>query len=284
MTVTFVRAMEHINAGLTDYILIMQPDSVITVTFIHVSSLDEEIFGDTSSFSDWLLDSEYTTGGELYRMWSKDYNIDVSAGQVLGTAGGNPGQWALDLGVYDSNCRQEYVANPERWLLSQYLYAVDPLYYFEEGPVLAQLLELVERDVTEEDRLPYGSVLQDLPGTAQGCWFLGGVEETYPEDLHLALVYSNINPSRAVISAGNSIANLYSDAYEFLSEDSGVLNRDFKEIVPDGQIYGFQVGLFDGIIIMQMPNAETLWVEALVGASIEPTSWSFTGNKTIFVR
>ncbi|MFC1988589.1 hypothetical protein ACFLVJ_01990 [Chloroflexota bacterium] len=72
--------------------------------------------------------------------------------------------------------------------------------------------------------------------------------------------------------------------YEFLPEDSGLLNRDFKEITPDGQIRGFQINHFDGIIIMQMPDAETIWIEALAGSTANPASWSFSENKTIFVR
>ena len=284
LTVTMVNASEHVNAGFTDYSISLQPCEHITVVLGHVSSLSTEIFGDTSSFKEWTLDNEYSTGGETYRRWRKEYNINVMAGQVLGSAGGNPGQWALDLGVYNLRHIQESVANSQRWLKSWYLHAVDPLSCFEKGPVLDQLLQLVDRELVEGDSLPYGSVLQDLPGAAQGCWFFSGVRDTYPEDPHLALVHSNIYPSRAVLSVGTSIPNLDSATYKFLPEDSGLVNRDFKEITPDGQIYGFQVDQFDGVIILQMPDAETLWIEALKGANSHPVSWSFSENKTTFKR
>ncbi|MFC1794180.1 hypothetical protein ACFL3Q_11400 [Planctomycetota bacterium] len=78
---------------------------------------------------------------------------------------------------------------------------------------------------------------------AQGCWFLLGVGDTYPEDPHLALVRSNIHSTRTVLSVGNSIPNLDSAAYEFLPETSGMLNRDFRDITPDKQIYGFRLDL-----------------------------------------
>jgi hypothetical protein len=39
-----------------------------------------------------------------------------------------------------------------------------------------------------------------------------------------------------------------------------------------------------GIIIVQMPDADTLWIEALRGASVNPTSWAFTDDKTSFER
>ena len=284
LTITRVNASEHVTAGFTDYTITLQPCTEITVVLGHVSTLSEDLFGDTSVFGDWRLNNEYSTGGETYRQWGKEYNIEVSAGQILGTVGGNPNQWALDLGVYDQRITQENVANSQRWQKSWYLQAADPLYYYEEGALLNQLLKLVERDMVEGERPPYGSVLQDIPGTAQGCWFLSGVDKTYPEDPHLALVHSNFHPSYAALSVGNSVRNLSSDEHEFLPKETGRLNRDFQDITPDGQIYGFQFNGFAGIIIMQMPDAETLWLEALTGATTDPTSWSFTGNKTVFVR
>jgi len=283
LPITAIRASEHVNAGFTDYSLTLQPCPEITVVFGHISSLTEEIFGDTSSFTDWNLGSEYTTSGETYRTWRRECNIEVKAGDILGTTGGNPGQWALDLGVYDQRRLPEMVANPQRWY-STYLHTVCPLSFFEEAPVIDQLWKLVQRDEEEGDSTPCGSVLQDVPGTAQGCWFLSGINATYPEDLHLALVRSNIHPSHAVLSVGNSILNLSSKAYEFLPRDSGLLNRDFQDIVPDGQIYGFEVNQFDGIIVLQMPDGVTLWVEALKDATHDQTSWKFTKNKTEYKR
>jgi hypothetical protein len=63
----------------------------------------------------------------------------------------------------------------------------------------------------------------------------------------------------------------------------GQINRVFKDVIPDGKIYGYDVEGFDGVIIMKMHNSSTLWIEALQGSS-EPKNWSFTENKTIFVR
>jgi len=138
LTVRVVNAFEHVNAGITDYSVRLQPCEEITVVFAHVTSLSEDIFGDTSDFTEWDLDSEYTTGGETYRMWRKEYNIKVESGQVIGAAGRNPGQWALDLGVYDLNQIQDKVANPERWKQTWYLHAIDPLTCFREGELLEQ--------------------------------------------------------------------------------------------------------------------------------------------------
>ncbi|MFC1981371.1 hypothetical protein ACFLVN_03910 [Chloroflexota bacterium] len=150
--------------------------------------------------------------------------------------------------------------------------------------MLDRLVTLVQRDKVEGEGMPCGSVLQDIPGTAQGIWFLSGIKETYPEDPHLALVRSNIHHGHTVFSVGNSVLNLNSGTYEFLPEDSGWLNRDFRNITPEGQTYGFQVNGFGGIIIVNMPDMETLWFEALAGATTDPESWSFTENKSVFIR
>ena len=103
LTITQIRASEHVLAEITDYTVTLgsekYPEAVIW--FGHVTSLDENLFGDTSEYSSWKLDSEYSTGGETYKMYSKDCMIEVKAGGIIGSAGGNPGQWALDLGVYD---------------------------------------------------------------------------------------------------------------------------------------------------------------------------------------
>ena len=121
-----------------------------------------------------------------------------------------------------------------------------------------------------------------MPGTAQGCWFLLGTSETYPEDPHLALVRSNTHPDYAVLSTGNSVPNLASGAYEFLPENSGLLNRGFQDIVPDGQVYGFRVNQFGGVIILHMPDAETLWIEVLQERTIDSANWGFTEDKVEF--
>jgi hypothetical protein len=284
MTITRIEASQHVRAGFTDYSIILQPCPEITVVFGHVTSLETEVFGDTESFQDWRLENEYETGGETYRSWSKQYDIQVAEGQILGTAGGNPNQWALDLFTYDQRQTQQNVANPSRWNQSQYLHSVDPLSYYAQGPVIDQLLELVDRERDEGELPPYGSVPQDLPGTAQGCWFREGITETYPEDPHLALVRDNKRPGYGVISTGNSIPGLPSAAYRFLPSDSGVLNRDFRNITADGIIYGFRPDRFSGVIIIQMPDTETLWIEALNSASTDPRGWSFSTGKSIFRR
>lgn len=280
LIITSIRATEHVKAGITDYVLFLEPPEYpeISIMFIHISSLDENLFGDLSDRSSWSFDSEYSTGDEIYRTKSKVCKIKVKSGDQLGTAGGNPGQWALDLGVYDSRYLPDQIANIDRWKNIRYLHTICPLIYYEEGALSEALFSLVQSESST-----CGQVMQDIPGTAQGCWFLEGVKETYPEDPHLALVHSNVDAGVSVLSVGNSIRDLVSRRYEFVPTSLGLINRHFKDITPDGKIYGYNIDGFEGIILVKMHDASTLWIEALKDPS-EPENWVFTENKTIFVR
>ena len=66
--------------------------------------------------------------------------------------------------------------------------------------------------VVPGDPHPCGRVMQDVPGTAQGCWFVEGTTSTYPEDPHLALVWSNHDPLECVVSCGTSVAGFGTSA------------------------------------------------------------------------
>jgi len=164
------------------------------------------------------------------------------------------------------------------------MHAFCPFDYYAEGDVLDGLMNLIERDLWFGDADPCATVFQDVPGTSQGCWILEGTEWPHPEDPHLSLVHSSIQPSQAVISVGTSISELESGLYEFTPLRTGTANRNFEDITADGVIYGFRVSRFDGTIIVTMPDADTLWIEALPGASSCCDIWAFSDQKVVFER
>ena len=151
MVISSVSASQHVKAGFTDFNLELTPCDGVTVVFMHVSTLDPGIFGDTTSFDGWDLTNEYSTGGETYRLWRKNTSIEVFSGQELGTTGGRRGQYALDLGVYDSRRPARNVANPSRWGNSRVVTAVCPFDYYADSSLRNALLDLVERDGGRED-------------------------------------------------------------------------------------------------------------------------------------
>lgn len=284
MQLVEANAFQHVNAGFTDFAITLRYGDVY-LQLGHVTRLAENIFGLTNDWSSWTLNEEYTTGGETYRSYSKQFNQSVKAGDSLGTVGGNPGQYALDVGVYDVSKVNGTMANPNRWTETRYENAVCPLSFYAQGGLRDTLFGLLNRDSEAQDEHPCGQILQDIPGTAQGCWFLKGVANTYPEDNHLALARDHRHPSVAAISAGTQIATLPTGLYEFTPQNSGRINRTFDQISADGNIYGYIPNeLTQGVVIISMPDSKSLWIEYLSSATNDPADWSFTAAHTEFVR
>ncbi len=282
-TVTLVRAAEHVGAGFRDYALTGVLCDEVYLVFGHVASLSAEFFGDTTQLDDWDFAGEYSVGGETYRNWERWFNFTVSAGDSLGTAGGNPGQWALDFGIHDSRFVSGTMANPARWR-DAIIHAACVLDYYQDGAVLDELADLIDREEIPGDPHPCGAVLQDIPGTAHGAWFLDGTPNPQSQDNELALVWHNTRPSQAVISVGNAVPTVGSNAYAFAPADSGRLNRPFSTVTAASEIHGYQFAVYDGVILLQMADATTLWLEGIAGGSVEPETWAFTGQKSVFVR
>lgn len=277
-------ASEHLVAGYTDYGIVLGPCQAITIRLAHVTSLDPSVFGDVVSMDGWTLLEEYSTGGETYRTWRRTYDLPVTAGTVLGTTGGRVGQWALDVGAYDEWVSASPVANAARWGNGSYLHAVCPLLYYPSGALRTALEDLLSRSAFPGDPWPCGRVMQDVPATAQGVWFVEGTTETYPEDPHLALVWSNHDPLECVISVGQSISGYGPGTRTFTPLSTGRRNRAFTAITPDGLTYGYELPSPPGLLVMQMPDAVTLEVEYLPTATSDPSTWVFTSDRLVFER
>jgi hypothetical protein len=83
---------------------------------------------------------------------------------------------------------------------------------------------------------------------------------------------------------GIAVATLASGVYSFAPQGSGMLNRPFTAVVPDGQTYGWAVAGVGGVILLSMPDAHTLWIERLPGGTSDPGSWDFSASRSLFVR
>ncbi len=279
LTITSIKASQHVLAGITDYTLILESEANpdLMILFGHVSSIDHALASDLVDIDNWTLETEYSTGGETYRSYRKPCNIDVGNGQILGTAGGNPGQWALDLFAYDNTHQPEQVANKDRWRHSNYLNAIDPLNLYEKGPIVNSLRNLVQGNLgNNTEQL----ILQDILATAQGCWFHEEATSTYPEDPHIALVRSNIDINKQIVSVGVSVNGLESGEYEFTPNGEGYVNREFSDVSPDENIYGYELEGYNGLVILKMVDELTIWVEAIGRTG----DWEFTEHKTVFIR
>ena len=83
---------------------------------------------------------------------------------------------------------------------------------------------------------------------------------------------------------GNTITTLRSGSYHFLPQSSGRLNRPFTAIVPDGTTYGCTAMGVTGVVLLALPDANTLWVECLAAATSDPATWIYTASKSVFTR
>lgn len=283
-----INAFEHVNASITDYRVRFELQPGVTLEFAHISALETNVFGDVTGFAGFTLLQEYTTGGETYRMWRKPTDTVLSAGAILGTAGGNPGQWALDIGVYDTRVTHATASAAGTWTNSAYIHAVCPLAYYASGDVKDSLYAIVQRDEVPGDNYPCGWIAQDVAGTAQGIWFNPDSPRPYPEDPHLALVWHNREATQQVISMGTSVPALPTGTYMFTPTTSGALHRRFDLIESEGQVYGYYVTDHnagqDKTAILKMTGLTTLRFDALEGHISDSSLWIFTDSAVTFSR
>ena len=222
-------------------------------------------------------------GTLTFKLCNKKVNIQIKAGEQIGTAGGGEGQMVFDFGVFDNRVPPATLANPKRWLgQEQKQYTVCPLDYYAPGlkDNLNSRLGTPDGERRRTIEPVCGQANWDLPGTAQGVWILKGEEYVAHENPHLALAYDNTDPTIAVISMGNSEENkgFSWGTYNFKPKDSGLVNRHFKDIKADSNVYCFETedtyrNNTRAIILLKMPTSETLKIEKLNQTSCGPGPW-----------
>lgn len=254
--------------------------------FIHLTSLSAKLLNDFGQSSNCR---EYDTGGIRYKNCEKDFYstpIFVAGGESIGAAGGSS-----DFGLADLRTPELVYANTNRWQEDP-LHRVCPLDYFT-GEVRPQLKSLLGSNEVKRTIEPIcGEVAQDKPGTAQGVWFVKGTTSTYPEDPHIALAHDNIEPLKGVFSVGTSMSKtgLSSGAYYFNPKSSGLVNRDFKYVTADGNVYCYEPSdKFNNqrlpfTVIMQLSNPTRLIIEKQDSTNCGSGPWLFTSKYTEFER
>jgi hypothetical protein len=198
---------------------------------------------------------------------------------VLGSAGGPGVQANIDFGAYDTRTTLAF-ANPGR--VSEdvahprfdYLHVTCPLDAFDPdtGAALAarlggitsvqNMLTLAPRTVAPA----CGTIMQDVPGTAQGIWALEGKAGISDVDRHLTLVHDNFDPARAVLASGGGPLGIHES--RFVPRPGGVVDRDFAAVVWRGDgsdavhCYDLVGGpATTGSVIVQMIAADGLQAE-----------------------
>lgn len=233
--VVTVSSVEHVEPGFTDYDLTLGVCADFSIGYGHLSRLSDEL---RAALGAPTHCETYVTDGTTYKRCSYAARVAVSVGQLLGEAGGNPDQYALDVGAKDFRRQQNSFANEQRYRndASYLLYVVSPLAYL--GPAPGAVADSRMGGWNDEPRTLeplYGEIAYDVAGTAMGNWFREG-EDFYPEDPHLALAKDNVDPSQYAISIGTSLGSMAGYVVLFEPEHSGFVDRAFEEIT-DENIY-----------------------------------------------
>jgi hypothetical protein len=289
MRIIRFKIAEHVGKGYSDYTIEMAVnDGQFKIMLGHVSSIHPALLAQAPPLEDGECES-YSSGLDSFRTCMQWVDIPVSAGDTLGEAGGNPGQFALDFGVYNRAIDHEWQC--ERLLEYDYPWAVSPMDYFtdEINAILIPITGdgLCGSTVMRTKPPIGGQVNFNAPGTAQGIWFKKGAP-LFPEDQHIALVYHNADPDVPIISVGTSQTGLPSGEYSFTSADTGLANRHFIDVVPNGQVYTYLIHypcpawFFEYVLLVQMISETEIKIEKQVVTAGPP--WEFTDNAVEYER
>lgn len=253
----------------TEYILEFGDPSTGMVKFGHIQTVSADILAQVGAFPTSGC-QQYTTGSNTFKNCKKDgLYIAVAAGQKIGTVGGQNDLYSMDLGISDNS--GEISIQP--YLSTDLLNQIRPK--IGDG-VHVRTIEPV-----------CGQINVDVSGTAKGNWFFPG-ESHQLEDKQLALAQDNVDPTIPKISIGTSLTNQSSGVFDFDLQGSGVVNRDFTNVTPDGTTYCYNLKQADtsigSSIIVKMVNATTLQVERRSCDCSCNTPYIFSGSAVTYNR
>ncbi len=254
--------------------------------FFHVVDLSDALKAVFHEPFDNAQTSDVGTG-TLDHSFEKRVSVALAAGDIIGTAGGNPiYPDALDIGLADSRTTPAIIANPDRWPGSEQHF-VCPLDYFDTvtKTQLYSLLGGYKGPDASIDEPRCGEIYQDKPGTAQGVWV---AKDLAPTDLwninkQLTLGHSNYNHKQAIFSFGNQFKEIglaTNSIYGFNPLSTGLVNRDFDDITSDGQTYCFEIKSAGGqtnpntTVTVQLTDPNTLRLGKLERTTCGSGPWT----------
>lgn len=290
IVITSVSSSEHTSATpvYTDYFLDYWVCEDVKGRLGHVSSISDKITSELGEPSSAC--NEYETGGNHYKLCEYNTRIEISAGEIIGTAGGNPHQCCLDMWTIDYRMEPLEYANPDRWVegkKADAFYIACPADYFVYD-IKEELYDKFGYWIVKRTIEPIcGSIDQDILGTAQGIWYANGAPLFSGEDPHLALVHDNVDPTIGAFSIGRSIEGIDSAVYQFTPRDSGLVDRKFSQVIP-GEVYCYEAKTIyeetpGFTIILELPTETSLRIEKRNETSCGSGGWEFS-NPTLFDR
>ena len=311
--------------GSSNYFIGFSPCQEVTLNFLGMPAISPAVAAAVAAAPAYATScASFNNGGsEVGEGCVTNLQIPVQAGATLGIGVVN------DFGpLEDSRIQLTGFANPARHNLGR---GFCPLSYFQAG-VLSSTYAVPGDNIgapnytsVPRSTAPVcGTIVQDIPGTAQGDWYVPASPEsqdasyTYEND-QIALVHDSVFWSSAVFSVGNQ--NALPPAFQGkeyfvpkMASDGTRIEYDFS-LVNDNQIYCYdtffwsnpessppQSSLAGNIVLLQLTDAakDALQIEVQGQATACPTlpnggtcnctvasqerTWAFTSAAVIFLR
>lgn len=286
--------------GVTEYSVHVSVCKELFLYFNHLVNLDADFLTQIGDFPPDTCDFA------PMRTCNKVVSIPISAGAVFAQLPVQPGV----ARVFDFGARDARLPAPTGYAnLARYYLAPDgndlrhvacPFEYFpavtRDGALALMgdpfALPPVRRTI--EPRC--GTVVQDVPGTAQGNWFgyatTGAMYYEPPpqDDKAVSLVHDAMYPGKPVFSVGNR-SNLGVGRYYFVPIGNGKINRDFADVPAGSGVYCYE-HLTDlggqvqspGIVLLEVTADSKLRLEKLSFSSCGPGPYLFGSSVTSFDR
>lgn len=295
LTVTEIWEVSFSTGG-KNYQIYLYPCREIRVYFGHLSTISGKLKTefDKSSATCNSFNEGTATVTTCRRV---GLNIPLESGETFGAG---PDSAGVDFGTMDTRRTPAAFINLTHYD-AYYPYWVSPLEFF--APDVRRAIEAKTGNVfgtRMRTALPIGgSHMQDLAGKAQGNWFIPGKYHSNSTDMSpmVALAHDYVDPTQPIMSAGSSIVGMAMGLYTYATQPSGLINRDFADMVSDGSVYcigsfaqgqsagGLPVSKPNGILILTLPTATTLKLELISAANCQVSgNWTFSNAATTMER
>ena len=251
-----------------DYKMDFTPCGPVEAYYDHIHVLSPklaQVFGEKPPCED-----RHPRPDTIYRYCNKDLHFKMSAGELVGQAGGGKAA-GFDFGATDSRSAKLAFANPKRGI-NQHTICPFDLYSADQKALIESKFQHVGPGPI------CGIVMQDIASTAQGNWYYGSGNTNDPESWQndLALVHDNRDTTLGVLAVGGRIGQPVS--IMFHPTNSGVYNRAFSEVQPGSTLYCYQSDANTGYgarspqqhAIIQLVDDIHLKIELQPGACSQP--------------
>jgi PKD repeat protein len=297
VTVTEIYEATFSGTGNKNYQVYMNPCREVRAYFGHLVTISDKLAAEFQKGTPTCNSFDSGDGGLTTTCRRESLNVTLDEGEIFGTG---PDTAGVDFGTLDFRRTPAAFIDLSHYD-SFYPYYASPLDYFTQG-VKAQIearTGSVFGTLMRTAPPIGGTYMQDIPGTAQGNWFLPGKYHKNTTDFSqfLGLAHEYIDPSVSLMAAGTSIKGMILGLYSYTVQNSGLVNRDFSAVKADGSTYcfdnfsqnqtpgGLPTTKPNGVILMAMPDDKTLNVELVAGSSCAALVIRTLGaNATTFVR